>query len=288
MQPPKVSDLRSRLLWSCVLLLCFYAVGAAVFVQVERENELMTYELNRVLYSDMQGMYSFEHCNDPSFSSLTFCKDQAQFSDLLEDFFNHHGNSVVDKEMWTPLGAVFFLTQLSATIGYGNTAAETDAGRAFTVIFALVGIPVMGYVIFSVSLFYSWACHELCRKLGFSLDTQDRQFLVLSIMAGFLMLVGSGVYHFLEGWSYLEALYFSFVTLTTVGFGDYLPSTQASKVFSIFYIIFGLGNCASVIALIAVRVEKSHMGIDAFVKERLLPPSMRTAAPRSPRQTAAA
>ena len=29
-----------------------------------------------------------------------------------------------------------------------------------------------------------------------------------------------------EGWSYLEGLYFSFITLTTVGFGDYVAGMQ--------------------------------------------------------------
>ena len=43
------------------------------------------------------------------------------------------------------------------------------------------------------------------------------------------LLIGSLVFHLLEGWTYLEALYFSFTTLTTIGFGDYLPSTPISK-----------------------------------------------------------
>lgn len=30
------------------------------------------------------------------------------------------------------------------------------------------------------------------------------------------------VFMYMEGWSYLEGLYYSFITLTTVGFGDYV------------------------------------------------------------------
>jgi hypothetical protein len=50
---------------------------------------------------------------------------------------------------------------------------------------------------------------------------------------------GAWAYTQLEKWSYLKALYFSFVTLSTIGFGDTLPSTVQSKVFSILFILFG-------------------------------------------------
>ena len=63
-------------------------------VAAERENELLTYQMNQVLYSDMKSMYEFEHCADASFSGLGFCRDQREFSHLLEEFFNEHGNSV--------------------------------------------------------------------------------------------------------------------------------------------------------------------------------------------------
>ena len=49
------------------------------------------------------------------------------------------------------------------------------------------------------------------------------------------------VYHYLEGWSYIDSLYFSVVTLTTVGYGDFTPQTDAGKLFTVFYIIIGIG-----------------------------------------------
>ena len=54
-------------------------------------------------------------------------------------------------------------------------------------------------------------------------------------------IVGSSVYHFLEGWSWIDSLYFSVITLTTIGYGDFSPVTDTGKLFTIFYIIIGLG-----------------------------------------------
>jgi hypothetical protein len=57
--------------------------------------------------------------------------------------------------------------------------------------------------------------------------------------------VGTVAYSALEGWSILDSLYFSVVTLATVGFGDLTPTTDAAKLFTIGYIITGIGILAA-------------------------------------------
>jgi len=61
------------------------------------------------------------------------------------------------------------------------------------------------------------------------------------------VLLGTLVYRWLEGWSVVDALYFSVVTLATVGFGDLHPTTDASKLFTVVYIVSGLGVIAAFI-----------------------------------------
>jgi len=54
-------------------------------------------------------------------------------------------------------------------------------------------------------------------------------------------MIGTVFYRIVEGWSWLDCLYFSVVTLTTVGYGDLNPTTSLSKVFTMIYILIGLG-----------------------------------------------
>ena len=65
-----------------------------------------------------------------------------------------------------------------------------------------------------------------------------------------LLVAGTLVYSFLEGWSPLDSLYFSVVTLATVGYGDLHPTTDLGKAFTIVYILTGVG----VLVVFASRV----------------------------------
>lgn len=74
------------------------------------------------------------------------------------------------------------------------------------------------------------------------------------------LLGGTFVYHWLEGWSYLDALYFCVVSLATVGYGDYTPETPVAKLFTIFYIINGIAILLGLFDRIRIvrgrRIEK--------------------------------
>ena len=76
---------------------------------------------------------------------------------------------------------------------------------------------------------------------------RDKEYRELLLTTFIVILVGSTTYHYLEDWSWVDAVYFSVVTLTTVGFGDFAPQTDAGKIFTIFYIIVGIGIILSFI-----------------------------------------
>jgi voltage-gated potassium channel len=65
------------------------------------------------------------------------------------------------------------------------------------------------------------------------------------------------VYHFVEHLSWLNAYYFSVITLATVGYGDITPHTAAGKIFTTFYVLLGVGIITTLISLrLQRRAEK--------------------------------
>jgi len=56
-----------------------------------------------------------------------------------------------------------------------------------------------------------------------------------------LITIGAGVVGPIEGWTVIEALYFSVVSLTTVGYGNYVPEKKASIWFCILWLPFSVG-----------------------------------------------
>lgn len=79
-------------------------------------------------------------------------------------------------------------------------------------------------------------------------EPQFRGLLYLTIL---LLVAGMFFYHRVEGWTLLNALYFSVLTLTTVGYGDFSPHTNVGRIFTIFYVLVGLGIVLALLSQIA-------------------------------------
>ncbi len=73
------------------------------------------------------------------------------------------------------------------------------------------------------------------------------------LLASVIVLLGLGTafYHQVEGFSWLDAFYFTSVTLTTVGYGDIVPITTAGKIFTVIYLFVGIGIILGFINLLA-------------------------------------
>jgi hypothetical protein len=91
-----------------------------------------------------------------------------------------------------------------------------------------------------------------------SLD--DQAFKILTAFAIGLMVTGTVVYRLLEDWSWVDSLYFSVVAVTTVGFGDLVPSTDASKLFTVAYVLGGIAIVAAYLHAQMNRIGKRRMG----------------------------
>jgi voltage-gated potassium channel len=60
-----------------------------------------------------------------------------------------------------------------------------------------------------------------------------------------LVIVGVVFYTIVEGWSVVDAIYFSTMSLATVGYGDIVPTTEVGKIFTVVYVLAGIGTLVS-------------------------------------------
>jgi voltage-gated potassium channel len=69
----------------------------------------------------------------------------------------------------------------------------------------------------------------------------DPAFRALGAILVSLLLFGTVAFHFVEGWDWLDALYFCVITMATVGYGDFHPVTPLGKILTMAYVVVGLG-----------------------------------------------
>lgn len=94
--------------------------------------------------------------------------------------------------------------------------------------------------------------------------TQTELTIVASVLCSAVLLGGAGAFHHFEGWDLMDAFYYCFITMSTIGFGDFValqnPEMEALKkkpdyvAFSILYILFGLTVFAAALNLMVLRL----------------------------------
>src|ERR687898_2059492 len=82
---------------------------------------------------------------------------------------------------------------------------------------------------------------------------RDPQFVSLALLTVIAIATGTGFYSFVEGLRFVDAFYFSVVTLTTVGYGDFAPQTDVGKLFTAVYALVGIGILLALITTVATK-----------------------------------
>ena len=72
-----------------------------------------------------------------------------------------------------------------------------------------------------------------------------------------LLFVGTIFYNRVEGWGILDSFYFTVVTLATVGYGDFAPTTSVSKIFTTAYIFLGVSIFLTFVSILAKDRQQS-------------------------------
>ncbi|XP_015720901.1 potassium channel subfamily K member 10 [Coturnix japonica] len=176
------------------------------------------------------------------------------------------GNSSNNSSHWDLGSAFFFAGTVITTIGYGNIAPSTVGGKVFCILYAIFGIPLFGFLLAGIG-------DQLGTIFGKSIARVEKVFrkkqvsqtkirvisTILFILAGCIVFVTipAVIFKHIEGWTALESIYFVVVTLTTVGFGDFVAGGNADihyrewyKPLVWFWILVGLAYFAAVLSMI--------------------------------------
>ena len=108
--------------------------------------------------------------------------------------------------------------------GYGNPVTITKSGKVFAVIYGFFGIPLGGILLASTSDYlgnYLLTVYNNQRKEHnekIAITVASAVFLIPGLLL--FIFIPAAIFAVIEQWSYLDAFFYSFVTLTTIGFGD--------------------------------------------------------------------
>lgn len=86
---------------------------------------------------------------------------------------------------------------------------------------------------------------------------RDSQFTSLALLAVIAIVSGTGFYSIVEGLRLVDALYLSVATLTTVGYGDVTPQTNAGKLFTVVYMLVGVGILLAFVTTLATKMSQT-------------------------------
>jgi len=113
---------------------------------------------------------------------------------------------------------------------------QTDGGKVLCIVYSLLGVPLNGILIGGLAAFFGSKLDNLTENAA-EAKTETKKLLMLALDVVLYMIPGVAVFLLLpslvfmyieEDWDYLDAFYYSFITLTTIGFGDFVAGNEAN------------------------------------------------------------
>ena len=83
---------------------------------------------------------------------------------------------------------------------------------------------------------------------------RDDAFRIAAAFLGAMIALGTIVYVIVEDWTLLDSLYFSVITASTVGFGDFTPETDVGKIYAMVYVLVSTGLLLLVLSRVATEM----------------------------------
>lgn len=188
------------------------------------------YDLERFAFSGKQG--------SPKFGSNLLSQDIPWLEDMLRNCY-------------------FWMTTLT-TIGYGDLTPLDKNNKIFVMTYGLFALALMGKCIGALSEILASSLLQSSEYLRKKLKTSNSSktaFMTSPISLAVYLLVlelvaGSLTFRHLENWTYFDGLYYQFITMTTIGYGDFAPKSHLGMGLFVIFSTFYLATFAMLIAIL--------------------------------------
>ncbi|EDX13045.1 two pore potassium channel protein sup-9 isoform X2 [Drosophila simulans] len=235
------------------LIVCTFTyllVGAAVFDALESETEKRRWE-------------ALQDAEDMIIRKYNISQEDFKVMETVVLKSESHKAG----QQWKFTGAFYYATTVLTTIGYGHSTPSTVGGKLFTMCYAIVGIP-LGLVMFQsigerVNRLSSYVIKAVRSSLRCKRTVASEVDLicVVTTLSSLTIAGGAAAFSKFEGWSYFDSVYYCFITLTTIGFGDMVALQRDNALnrkpeyvmFALIFILFGLAIVAASLNLLVLR-----------------------------------
>ncbi|ALC42780.1 CG34396 [Drosophila busckii] len=325
-----------------ILLTLLLGFGGLVFRYTEGTSEnIYKCEVRKVKRDFIDNLWDFSHnMREDDWKSLARTKLR-KFEDELNNLAELGLRRYPGQKSFNFVNCIIFCWTVITTIGYGHITPKTPLGRALTIVYAIIGIPMFLIVLadlgklFTRSIKFLWAYvrrlyyTRSCRRIrhqqqyrdamtgfntvydmairrpsqffgmmdaesahqdaeaGKSLGTShpetptspypetfevDDEFnlpvSVATILLIIYLLLGSAGYTVLEhpNWTFMDAFYYVFISMSTIGFGDLVPSNPFFMMISMIYLMFGLALTSMFINVVQIKLSDHFKRASAKVR----------------------
>ncbi|KAG1665021.1 Potassium channel subfamily K member 1 [Nymphon striatum] len=161
--------------------------------------------------------------------------------------------------------------------GYGHVTPLSEGGKLFCIVYALIGIPITLILLSAFVERLMVPSTKLLQYMNLKLGHYHQAFnirllhlfIVVVVIVIFFFLIPAAIFTQIEkSWNYLDSLYYCFISLTTIGLGDYIPGDNPDQSYRALYkvgaTVFLFVGVTFMMAMLSVLADIPQLNVGLF------------------------
>jgi len=181
------------------------------------------------------------------------------------------------KEPWTFIDALYFCVVTLTTVGYGDLTPSSDGSKIFVSFFALVSVGLIAVALGQITAALFEKQQELLNSIQEKNDpdseSRSAQWKLVTVSLFFLIMMATGILVFAlgEGHNFVDSFYYTTITMTTVGYGDFSFKSQGGRLFCAIWMILATVSTGRLICeLVDGRMQARAAALAEAKRQRVL------------------